>query len=850
MPSQNTKPLGVLSAIGGLLSLSALAGVLVTAMVTPALAVTSMTANASIGVFEALPDYMEIGTLSQKNVLWATRDGKYVPFAEVYKHNREEVSWDQVSPFIKEALVAGEDRRFYEHGGVDAQSIIRAAIGNITTNEIGSGASTLAMQLVKNINIQEALLLPTEEERNKALAAAQEQSLDRKLKEAKLAIGLEKRYTKNQIMLAYLNITGFGGNTYGIQSAAKEYLGKPASDVTIAEAASLIAIVQLPNDRNLDDPEKYPANKDRRNIILKNMRDLKMITEAQYTEAVNTPIADYVHYSFPTNGCTYAADAKTFCDYILKSVKDFPMLGATKDERQANWDRGGYNVYTTLDLGQQDNAQAQLAAQTPPTENRFELGSVAVSTQVGTGRILIMAQNKHFDDTGLGDPLTTTAVNYATDRDYGGSSGFQPGSTYKIFTLTDWLMNGKGLGDIVNATPHDFKSFPAACNGGTWVLGRPWDPKNDAGEHGPMSVLTATAGSVNVAFVSMAHQLDLCQIRDVAESMGVHRADGAELQYNPTSVLGTNEVAPLTMALAVGTIASGGMFCSAVAVDKIVGPDGTDLGGQPTSCHRAITPEVAAGAAYAMQRVMTGGTGVLSNPHNGHPLIGKTGTTDSAYQTWTLGASTKSTLAVWVGNIVGKQSLRNIDLPGGNAATARHRIFRPVIEALTNQYGGDGFPNPPSSMLSSSAVPIPSVVGMDMEAAKTLLESLGFTVTIGNPIRSAATTGTAAGTTPEVGTKVSRGFDVGLYPSDGSLYVQMPNDLVGKSPTDAKNDLVALGFAPGNINFAWVLVANPTKICKVTDTDPAPGAAASKNGTVTLTVGSTADGSPPVGCTP
>ncbi|MCA9179116.1 MAG: transglycosylase domain-containing protein, partial [Planctomycetales bacterium] len=294
----------MLSAIGGLLSLSALAGVLITAMVTPALAVTSMTANASIGVFEALPDYMEIGTLSQKNVLWATRDGKYVPFAEVYKHNREEVSWDQVSPYIKEALVAGEDRRFYEHGGVDAQSIIRAAIGNISSNEIGSGASTLAMQLVKNINIQEALLLPTEEERNKALAAAQEQSLDRKLKEAKLAIGLEKRYTKNQIMLAYLNITGFGGNTYGIQSAAKEYLGKPASDVTIAEAASLIAIVQLPNDRNLDDPEKYPANKDRRNIILKNMRDLKMITEAQYTEAVNTPIADYVHYSFPTNGCT------------------------------------------------------------------------------------------------------------------------------------------------------------------------------------------------------------------------------------------------------------------------------------------------------------------------------------------------------------------------------------------------------------------------------------------------------------------------------------------------------------------------------------------------------------------
>ncbi|HTM84822.1 MAG TPA: biosynthetic peptidoglycan transglycosylase, partial [Mycobacterium sp.] len=219
---------------------------------------------------------MEIGELSQKNTLYGKRNGEYVPFAEIYKQNREEVSWDQVSPFIKEALVAGEDRRFYEHGGVDLQSIIRAALGNLASDEIGSGASTLAMQLVKNINIQEAILLPTEEQRNAALGKAQAQTLDRKLKEAKLAIGLEKNYTKNQILLAYLNITGFGGNTYGIESAAQQYFSTSAADVTLAQAASLIAIVQLPNDRNLDDPKKYQANKNRRDIILGNMLELKM----------------------------------------------------------------------------------------------------------------------------------------------------------------------------------------------------------------------------------------------------------------------------------------------------------------------------------------------------------------------------------------------------------------------------------------------------------------------------------------------------------------------------------------------------------------------------------------------
>ena len=852
MPSNNSKPVGVLSAIAGLLSFSVLAGVLVTAMVTPALAVTSMTANASIGVFESLPDYMEIGKLSQKNVLYGLRGGQSVPFAEVYKHNREDVSWDQVSPFIKDALVAGEDRRFYQHGGVDAQSIIRAAVGNLVSGGVGSGASTLAMQLVKNINIQEALLLPDPKASKKAIIEAQAQTLDRKLKEAKYAIGLEKNYTKNQILLAYLNITGFGGNTYGIQSASKEYYGKPASDVTLAEAASLIAIVQLPNDRNLDDPKKYQNNKDRRDIILKNMLDLKMVTEAQYKEAHNTPIKDYVHYTSPTSGCTFASDAKTFCDYVLKSVGDFAMLGANATERQANWDRGGYDVYTTINLDQQDNAQAQLDAQTPANETRFNLGSVAVSTEVGTGRILIMAQNKVFNDTGEGDPLTTTAVNFATDRDRGGSAGFPPGSTYKIFTLTDWLMNGRGLNEVVNATRRPFTSFPAACSGGTYVLPTAWNPPNDSGESGPYTVLRATAQSVNVAFVSMAQQLDLCQIRDVAESMGAHRADGAPLGYNPSTVLGTNELAPMTMALAIGTIASGGTYCGPVAIDKIVTSDGQDLGGQQKNCHQAITPDVAAGAAYALQAVMgSGGTAGQggANPNNGYPLIGKTGTTDDAFHTWTLGSSTTTTLAVWVGNIIGQQSLRRIDLAGGFGAGARHRIFRPIIAALTDHYGGAAFPKPPASMLSGSTIIIPSVAGQDPAAVKALLESLGFTATIGAPVASSQTTGTVATTSPEPGTSVSKGYAIIIYPSDGSLYVQMP-DLIGHDANGTTAELVTVGYSASKVSYKWVVSANPSNYCKVKSTDPVAGAPSAKDASVTITVNSAVANIPPPGCSP
>ncbi|MEY2848351.1 MAG: hypothetical protein RI885_1016, partial [Actinomycetota bacterium] len=222
MSAPISKPVGVFGALAGLVGFSALAGVLVTAMVTPALAITSMTASNTVGIFEDLPDYMTIDQLPERNTLWATQGGQPVPFAQVFNQNREQVAWDQVSQFVKDAAVAGEDRRFYEHGGVDLAGIARAAVNNATTDTT-QGASTLDQQLVKLILINRALELPDEAERKAAYAAAQAGTIDRKLKEAKLAVGLEKRYTKNEILLGYLNIAGFGGNTYGIAAAAQQY---------------------------------------------------------------------------------------------------------------------------------------------------------------------------------------------------------------------------------------------------------------------------------------------------------------------------------------------------------------------------------------------------------------------------------------------------------------------------------------------------------------------------------------------------------------------------------------------------------------------------------------------------
>ncbi|MHB1172651.1 MAG: transglycosylase domain-containing protein [Lacisediminihabitans sp.] len=836
MSAQKFTPSGVFGAIAGLLGFSALAGVLVAAMITPTLALTSVTANNTIGVFDNLPDFIRLGTQSQQNTIYANRDGKPVQIASTFRQNRKEVGWNDVSQFVKDAVVAGEDRRFYDHGGVDITSVIRAALGNFAAGSVQSGSSTLDMQLVKNILVQQALSLPTQKERNAAYADAIKGTIDRKLKEMKLAIGLDKAYTKQQILLGYLNIVGFGGNTYGIESAAEQYFSVSAKDVTVAQAASLIAIVQQPNLQNLGDPKYYQANQDRRDQILDDMLQLKYISQDQYGKAITTKIKDEVKLSAPSNGCLYATDAQFACDYVTKLVPTLTSLGATAQDRQANWDKGGYRVYTSIDLNQQDLAQQLIDTRTPATETRFQFGSVANAVEAGTGRILVMAQNKKFDDSLNGGGPTTTAVNFSTDRPYGGSSGFPTGSTYKVFTLANWLQNGHGLNDLVNANQNTYNmsSFVAPCVGG--FGGPPWSPSNDTRQNeGTITVVQALAQSVNNAFIGMALKLNLCDIRATAMSMGAHRADGAALKVDPSAILGINEIAPLTMAAAVATVGAGGLHCDPVIIDKITGPDGKDLPGQQKTCNQALTPDVAAGVAYAMAASMTRGTSTAANPRDGVPIVGKTGTTDTADHLWIMGSTTKVGLVVWTGNIVGHQSLRRIYVAGVRADLTRFPIFRTLMASFNANpaYRGGKFGVPSATMLGGSSQTVPSVVGQTAEQAKSVLESLQYVYAAGPTVPSALPVGRVVSTNPPAGTKTAIGDTVTVSTSDGTLAVTMPSDLVGKSRHDAVTELTGLGFS--NITINWV-AGTPADICKVKAATPAPGAAASKTDPVTLSV--------------
>jgi membrane peptidoglycan carboxypeptidase len=704
---------GFLVGVAGFVGFSIIAGILVAATVAPSIAVTSEAASASVGLFDSLPDYIALGKLSQQNDIFAMRDGTPVQIATVYRQNRQDVGWNDVSPFLKDAAVAGEDRRFYQHGGVDIPSVVRAAVGNIVNQAITSGSSTIDMQLVKNILVQQALQLTDATARKKAYEAAITDTYGRKIREVSLAIGLDKRYTKQQILLGYLNITGFGGNTYGVQSAAREYFSLDAKDVTLPQAASLIAIVQQPSFQNLSSPKYYAANKIRRDQILNDMYQEKYISHAQLAAALGTPIAAEVKPSPINSGCLYAADAKFACDYVQRLVPTLAALGTSPAERTMRWERGGYKLYTSIDLAQQDVATAALRTDAPATETRFNLGAAATSIQPGTGRLLVMAQNKSFDDSGPGGGPTTTAINYNTDKAYGGSSGFQTGSTYKIFTLADWLQNGHGLGEVVNGSVRTFQqsSFKAYCSGpfvGTYA------PKNDSvREGGPMTVLSATANSVNAAFVTMAQKLDLCDIRNDAQAMGVHRADGAPLVVTPSSVLGVNEIAPLAMAGAIATVGAGGLYCAPTIVDAIVGPGGTRLPGQARQCNQAIDPKIASTMAYALATVMKSGTGAAGNPRDGVPIVGKTGTTDAADQNWLIATTTKVALAVWVGNTDGHQSLRKISIAGTNGYNTKFNIFRSTMASLDSNpaYRGAAFPPPDPALLGGTRITAPSPLG-------------------------------------------------------------------------------------------------------------------------------------------
>ncbi|MFT4210674.1 MAG: transglycosylase domain-containing protein [Microbacterium sp.] len=791
MPDTKRTSGGVLGGLAGLVGLSAIAGVLITATVTPAIAVTGAAASGAITLFDNLPSVLEIDDLMEPTTLYYS-DGSTV-LATFYDQNRSPVTYDEIAPVMYDAILSSEDPRFYEHGGIDLIGTVRALFSNLSGG-VTQGGSSISQQYVKNILIQQCEWnATTDEEDQECYTAATESSgiegIERKLQEMRYAIALEQQYSKNEILLGYLNIANFGGTTYGIDAAARYYFGVTASQLSLAQAATLAGIVQNPNVYRIDlsggtttdsagnavnsAADGYSLTKQRQTYVLERMLDDGKITQEQYDEAVAEPITPNITPA--TQGCAAAGTAAYFCQYVVSVIKNDTAFGETSDDRLVALRRGGLQITTTLDKSLQDSAAATMSQYAPATVSGMSFGSASTNIETSTGRILSITQNTTFNESSSAGAGETSVV-YAGDLTYGSSIGFPAGSTFKLFTLLDWLEEGHSVNEVVNGVNRVFSPFNNSCLANSTITNTT-KINNFNNVSGSVSTpMYFTAQSINSGFLAMAQELDLCGIQNVIAALGVTTVEWNDdtqtydvvpvVMENPSQVIGVNSVSPIAMAAAYAAVANNGVYCQPQAIDAVKDSDGNDQAIPTRTCTQAIPANIAATAAYALQGVMaSGATGSSANPSDGTELIGKTGTNES-YQTWMIESSTAVTTAVWVGNASGTESLFNKYYNGTLLSSLRYAIARNIQSTADVLYPGGTFPDPDSALTKTTYTDVPNVVGMTTEAATAALEAAGFSVTVGTAVDSTSAAGVIVSQSPSG--QAAGGSTVTIVPSTGT----------------------------------------------------------------------------------
>lgn len=672
------------------ISASILCGTLLAGALTPAAALTSAFASDSEDLFNSLPDELTGPPLDQSSKVLAA-DGTTV-LARFYTENRVPVTLDRISPSMQKAIVATEDARFYEHGALDMQGILRAGFNNLV-NPDRQGASTLTQQYVKNVLIESAVASGTTGNIN--LGA--DRGLSDKIKEARLAVGVEKKYSKDEILDRYLNIVFFNANAYGVQAAARYYFGTEAKDLTIPESALLAGMVQNPA---LFDPVTHPAEaKARRNTVLGLMLAQGKITKAEHDKAAASKIS--LHITPAKQGCASSTMAPYFCSYVEHVITGSSAFGTDVTEREKLLQRGGLTIRTTLDPRLQRVAQQQVQAAVPASDPSGK-GAALVTVQPGTGKILAMAQNTVYG-TGQG----STVLNLSADQNMGGGVGFAPGSTMKPFTFAAWLADGHSMNEIVDASKRDYPAgypWKASCAPDSTYFA-PYDAlQNDVpGYYRPMSVLYGLYQSINTATFASAAQLDLCDIQKMADAAGLHLAENGKPvnMLNPANFIGSDAVSPLTMAAAYATFASGGTYCTPVAITSITDSRKKQYPVPSGGCKQTMSPGVAAGVDVALQDVLKKGSG-YQIPLD-VPAGAKTGTSDYSSQTWTVGYTSGLATASWVGGYQDNGPMRDIVINGKfysqvDGAYIAGPQWQHYMNKVAPLYSTAEFPQPPASM--------------------------------------------------------------------------------------------------------------------------------------------------------
>ncbi len=721
------------------------------------------------------------------------------------EENRDPVRLDNVSPALRDAVVAIEDSRFFEHEGVDPRGLARALTHDAQSGKLEEGGSTITQQYVR------------------AVMFDRDRTVSRKLREAVRAMQIEHKYSKKTILERYLNTVYFGNGAYGVEAASQLYFGRSAHDLDLTQAALLAGLIQAPEHYN---PYRSPQLAlERRNVVLDRLLELGKAPTAAVVAARAAPLGVAAerppeHYPAPH-----------FVEQVKHLVLTDKAFGETPEARQRLLLEGGLRIQTTLDPRLQ--AQAEQAVSKVLAQPDHDPAAAVVSIEVATGHVLAYVGGPDYFG-----PTPYAKVDLADPPEHGPDNdrvrGRSAGSAFKPFVLAAALEEGIPLTRIYDA-PGSL-TLPPPGPGQP-----PWPVHNYDGQGGGrMSLVDATVNSVNTVFAQLVLDVGPQRAVDLAARVGIR----SRLQAVPSAVLGTNGVTVLDMASAYSTFAGDGFHADPVFVTRVTKGDGTVLFDAPTQRRRVLPAFTARRLTNVLQKVVESGTGV--NARIGRPVAGKTGTAEKWSDAWFVGYTPELVTAVWVGFPGASLSMvppaTRVTVTG---ATWPSEIWQLYMGAALAETPASDFPRPedaeqpPTGASSSTTTAVPgllSVIGMAAADATRLLTDAGYEVrTDAQPNRDYPP-GTVVAQSPAPGRTLRRGATVRLTVASGPPAKALVPSVLGQSADRAAAALRDAGFALAVVVQPEPPPGDPARRGRIWKQAPIGGGTADAGSTVTVWV--------------
>jgi membrane peptidoglycan carboxypeptidase len=755
---------GVVQSVVLFLGVSVLSGALAAGLAIPFAGLAGFTTEKTSDTLQDLPQQFDEVPLKQKSTILAA-DGTAI--ATLAEQNRVPVKLSQVAPIMQKAIVAIEDDRFYEHGALDLKGTLRALLQNKSAGTVQQGGSSITQQYVK-ISLVEKAKTPEE------VAAATADTYQRKVAELRYAIAVEKQYSKSEILEKYLNLANFGDGAWGIQAAAQHYFSVNASQLTLPQAALLAGLVKNPT--GYDPTNNAVRAKERRDVVIRRMLELHVISNAQAKAALKTPVIDPNKVRPNKLGCANGR-YPFFCEYVVSQLEDNPAFGKSKTERANYIKTAGLTIKTSLDPKIQAAAQHSIDTHSNTTDQAIAAMTIV---EPGTGLVKAMVQSRPY-----GNKKGQTAYNYNAPKTYpGGYGGFQNGSTMKAFTIAAAIQKGIPLNyKIPSPSPLPMGGSKFSTCNGTIKTPDDYSPKNSTKNVPDPTMIQAAQKSTNTYFLQLSQRTGLCPIAKIAASLGLYNAqDGKPLEQVASMTLGVGYISPLQLANAYAAFAARGMYCTPWMVTSVKDAAGKAVKIPGADCKQVLTPEVADGVNAVLHQVMEpGGTGSKLT-FGKSDLAGKTGTIQDAMAVWYAGYSTKLAGAATVADAslpykaLQGQTLngKHINDPSGSGTAGP--IWQAAMQGALQGYPTTHFVAPSDKMVRGDVKSLPFVNGMNPEDAANKLKQAGFEVTIASgTVNSEETAGTVAYTDPRQRDGAPAGSLVTIYISNGSKKDQPKN---------------------------------------------------------------------------